>query len=89
MVGSFPRSSLVFFGGDFSPYFGFPVENADGIESLFAGSSSSEDDDLVGGGIIVDGAVGAMGGSLSGGVDFGPGFVGGVVGPEIVHVVGV
>lgn len=57
MVGAFPGRGLVFFWDDLSPDFGFPVEDADCIETLFVGASSSEDDDLVGRWVVVDGAV--------------------------------
>jgi hypothetical protein len=72
MVGPFPRSSLVFLGVDLNPLLGAPIENIDGVESLFVGSSSSEDDDLVVQGIVVHGAVGAVGGLVAGGLDFLP-----------------
>ena len=71
------------------PYFSFPIEDADGVESLFVGSSPSEDDDFVGCCVVVHGAIGSMRGLLSGGDDFFPGFIGGMVGPEIIHVIGV
>ena len=89
MVGPFPGCGLVLLGGDLSPDFGLPIEDTDGVESLFVGSSSSEDYHLIMCRVVVESAVGAMCGFLAGGVDFLPGLEGGVVGPEIVHVVGV
>lgn len=89
MVGSLPGSSLILFGSDFSPYFSVPVKNTDRIEALFVGSSSSKNYNLVGNRIVVDGAIGAMSGFLSKGVDLLPSALGGVVCPEIVHVVGI
>ena len=89
MVCAFPGRGFVLLGNDLSPDFRFPVEHADSIETLLVGASSSEDDDLVGVGVVVDGAVGAERGALSGGDDLLPCFLGGVVGPEVVHVVGV
>jgi hypothetical protein len=81
MVCTFPGGSFVLLGNNFSPDFGFPVEDTDSIETLLVGSSSSEDNDLIGVGVVVDGAVGAERGTLSGGGDLLPGFLGGVVGP--------
>lgn len=34
VVGSFPRRGFVLLGCDFDPFFGGPVEDADGIETL-------------------------------------------------------
>ena len=89
MVCAFPRGSFVLLWNNFSPHFCFPVEDADSIETLLVGSSSPEDNDLVGVGVVVDGAVGAKRGALTSGGDLLPGFLSGVVGPEVVHVIGV
>ena len=89
VIGAFPRGSFVLLGNYLSPYFGFPVEDTDSIESLFIGSSSTEDDDLVSGRVIVDGAVRTKRRSLSSGDDLLPGLLSGMISPEVVHVVGV
>ena len=47
MIGSGPESRFIGFGTYFDPFFCLPVEKADGVESLFVGSSSSKKDQLV------------------------------------------
>lgn len=89
MVSPFPRRTLVFLWDDFSPLLGCPVEDGDGVESLFIGSSSSKDDDLIGLGVVVNSAVGTMRGFLAMSDDLCPFLVGGMVSPKIVHVIGV
>ena len=89
MVCSFPRSRFVLFWFDFSPHFSFPVKNVDGIEPLFIVSSSSKDDYLFCLGVVADGAVRSRSRALSCGFEFCPLFLSRVVGPEIVHVIGV
>ncbi len=89
MIGAFPGSGLVLLGVDLDPLLSLPVEDVDRVEALFVGSSSSEDHDLVTMRVIVHGAVGAVRRFFASGLDFFP-FKGvGVVGPEVVHVVGV
>lgn len=89
MVGSLPGRSLIFFWSDFSPYFSVPVQNTDRIEALFVGSPSSKNYNLVGNRVVVDGAIGAVSGFLSKGVDLLPSALSCMVCPEIVHVVGI
>jgi hypothetical protein len=89
VVGSLPRSRFIFFWGYFYPFLGFPVEHVDGIESLLVGSSASEDDYLLIDSIVVHGAVGAVGRDVSGGGDLFPFLVECVVGPDVVHIIGV
>ena len=57
MVGAFPGCRLILFGIDLDPLLGGPVEDVDGIKSLFVGSSSSEEDELMIGGIIAESCV--------------------------------
>jgi hypothetical protein len=47
MVGSFPWGNFILLGSDFDPLQSSPVENTDGVKTLFIGSSASENDDLV------------------------------------------
>ena len=47
MIGSGPKSRFIGFGTYFDPFFCFPVEKTDGVESLFVGSSSSKKEDLI------------------------------------------
>jgi len=89
MVGAFPGCRLILFGIDLDPLLGGPVEDVDGIKSLFVGSSSSEYYDLVAMRVVVHGAVGAVGGFVAGGLHFFPAEGVGVVGPEVIHVVGI
>lgn len=89
MVGAFPGCSLILFGIYLYPLLGGPVEDVDRVESLFVGSASSEHYDLVAMRVIVHGAVRAMWGFVAGGYHFFPAEGVGVVGPEVVHIVGV
>lgn len=72
MVGPFPGRCLVFFRVDLDPLLGAPIKHVDGVEPLFVGPSASEDDDLVADGVVVHGAVGAMRGSISRGLNLLP-----------------
>ena len=56
---------------------------------MLVGTSPSEYYHLIGAGVVGEGAVGAVGGTGAGGVNLGPDLLGGMVGPEVVHVVGV
>jgi hypothetical protein len=87
MISSFPRSRLILLGIDLYPFFGIPVENIDGIEALFVGSSSSEDDNLIVLRIIVHGAIRALGWFISSGMNFLPLHSYRIVSPQIIHVI--
>lgn len=87
MVGTLPRCRLIASGSKFCPYFGCPVEDADSVKSLFVGSTSTEDHNRVGCWVKAEGTVwpvrrfGASGGYFS------PNALGGMIGPEVVHVI--
>ena len=87
MVSSLPGCSLIFFRCDLSPYFSAPVKHTDRVKTLLVRPPSSKNYNFVGDRIIVDGAVGPVGRFLTGGVDFLPTSFGGVVSPEVVHVI--
>ncbi len=87
MVSPFPRGRLIFFGVDFDPVLGVPIEDVDGVEALLVGPSSSEDDDLIVLGIVVHGAVGSLGGLVSSCLDLLPLHGYRVVGPQVIHVI--
>ena len=89
MVGSCPECRFVGFRANLNPFFGLPIEKADGIEPLLVGPSPSEEDQLIVVFVVVHGAIGAVGGDVAGGGDFVPLHGDGVEGPEVVHVVGV
>jgi hypothetical protein len=89
VIGPLPRCGLIFFGSDFSPYFGFPIQDIYSVESLFVGSSSTEDYNLLVLSIIVHGAVGAVRRPVTCGGYFFPFFIECVISPNIVHIIGV
>ena len=89
MVGTFPRRWFVLLWRDLAPDLSGPVKDRNGIESLLVGSSAPKDYHLIGGGVVVDGAVRAVGWTLSSGSNFLPSAFGSVVAPEVIHVVGV
>ena len=89
MVSPFPRRTFVFLRDYLSPLLSGPVKDGYSIESLFIGSSSPEDNDLIGLGVVVNSAVGTMRGFLAMSDDLCPLLIGGMVGPKIVHVIGV
>lgn len=89
MVGPLPRGYFILFWIDFHPFFTLPIQNADGVETLFIGTSSSEDDNLVVFFIVIHRTVGSLGGNIACGFDLSPFHCYGIEGPKVVHVVGV
>ena len=86
MISSGPRCRLVRFGTDLNPLLSFPIKQADGIESLFVGTSSSKQDQSIVVLIVVHGAIRTQRGYISGCLHFIPFHGDGIEAPKIVHV---
>ena len=89
MISSFPGGCFVFFRNNLSPLLGGPVEHRDSVESLLVGSSTSKNYNLIGLRVVVKSAVGSMRRTFSMSVNLIPSFVGSVICPEVIHIVGV
>ncbi len=87
VVCPFPRSCLVLFRLDFNPLFSSPVQNIDGIESLFIRSPAPKDHNPIILFIVVHGAIGPVGGHIALGLDFCPLHCDCIERPDIIHVV--
>ena len=77
------------FGRDFEPFLSRPVEDVDGVEAFLVGASAAKHDNSIVLAIVVHRAIGSAGRHVAGGFDFSPGHAYGIVGPDVVHVVGI
>ena len=60
VISPFPRSYLIFLGRDFNPFHGTPIQNTNGVKTLFIGPTTSKNDNLIIFLIVVHGAVGPL-----------------------------
>ena len=81
MISPFPGGYLIFLGCNFNPLHGTPIQNINGVKTLFIGATSSKDDDLIIFLIVVHGAVGPLRGDVAFGFDFPPFHSDGIEGP--------
>lgn len=87
MVGSFPWSYFILLWTDLNPLFSGPVENTDGIETLFVRSSTSKNYNLVVFWIIVHCTVRSLCGNVALCFDLSPFHGYRIECPHIVHVI--
>ena len=87
VVGALPGGRMILLGSEFRPLFRLPVEDIDGIESLFGRPTAAEDDDAIVSKIVIHGAVRAIRRCFSLSFDFSPLHSDGVEGPDVVHIV--
>lgn len=73
MVSALPWSRLIYFGSDFSPLFGVPIEKIDAVETLLVGSTAAKHDQFMIVLVVVHRAVGATGWDVPGRLYFVPG----------------
>lgn len=86
MIGAFPGCRFVLEGVEFYPVVGVEVKDADGVESLFIGSTSSKEKKMIVDLVIAESAIRSFLWEVSCGFNLFPSCFDEVILPKIVHV---